>query len=601
MAAKGRNGLLEVDRKSSDLRFAWLAILLCVQMVLSVEARQPNVVVILTDDQGWGDLSAHGNTNLSTPAIDSLARDGARFGSFLVSPVCSPTRAEFLTGRYHPRSGVYGTSAGGERLDLDERTIADAFKGAGYSTGAFGKWHNGMQWPYHPNARGFDEFYGFCSGHWGDYFNPPLEHNGELVQGEGFVPDDITNRAINFIDVNRDQPFFCFLAYNTPHSPMQVPDEYWDRFANRELRMRHRDPEREDEVFTRAALAMCENIDWNVGRVLDALEDRGLSDHTIVVFFCDNGPNSWRWNGGFRGRKGSTDEGGVRSPLFVRWPNGISAGVRVPQVTAAIDLMPTLCDLAGVSGPEGGRPVDGVSLKPLLQGNADEWPERIIYSHWNGRVSARDDRFRLDDKGTLYDLTVDVGQHVDVTERFPEDAARLRRAVTEWREDVLAELGEDERPFVIGHPGSRFTQIPARDAEGTGGIERSNRYPNCSFFTNWTSTDEEIRWDISLPVAGRFKVEVYYTCSIDDVGSLVELEFLNARLTARLDEAHDPPLRGMENDRIERIESYVKDFRRWDMGKIGLSAGDGVLRLKALEIPGEQVMDFRLMMLTRLE
>ena len=573
----------------------------CLCSQVAVLARQPNVVVILTDDQGWGDLSAHGNTNLSTPAIDSLARDGASFGAFLVSPVCSPTRAEFLTGRYHPRSGVYGTSAGGERLDLDERTIADAFKGAGYATGAFGKWHNGMQWPYHPNARGFDEFYGFCSGHWGDYFNPPLEHNGELVQGDGFLPDDITNRAIGFIDANRDQPFFCYLAYNTPHSPMQVPDEYWDRFANRELRMRHRDPEREDEAFTRAALAMCENIDWNVGRLLGALEDRGLSDDTIVVFFCDNGPNSWRWNGGFRGRKGSTDEGGVRSPLFVRWPNGISAGVRIPQVSAAIDLMPTLCDLAGVSGPEGGRPVDGLSLKPLLQGNADEWPERIIHSHWNGRVSARDDRFRLDDKGRLYDLAADVGQHVDVTERHPDDAARLRRALTKWREEVLSELDEDERPFVIGHPGSRFTQIPARDAEGTGGIERSNRYPNCSFFTNWTSTDEEIRWAVSLPVAGRFKVEVYYTCSTDDVGSLVALEFLNARLTARLDEAHDPPLRGMENDRIERIESYVKYFRRWEMGEIGLSAGDGVLRLKALEIPGEQVMDFRLMMLTRLE
>ena len=149
----------------------------------SVIARQPNVVVILTDDQGWGDLSLHGNTNLQTPNIDQLAEQGAQFDRFFVCPVCSPTRAEFLTGRYHPRSGVYSTSAGGERMNLDESTIADAFKAAGYKTAAFGKWHNGMQYPYHPNARGFDEYYGFCSGHWGHYFSPLLEHNGELVKG----------------------------------------------------------------------------------------------------------------------------------------------------------------------------------------------------------------------------------------------------------------------------------------------------------------------------------------------------------------------------------------------------------------------------------
>ena len=145
--------------------------------------RKPNIVIILSDDQGWGDLSVHGNTNLSTPNIDSLARDGALFDRFYVSAVCSPTRAELLTGRYHARGGVYSTSTGGERLDLDEKTLGDAFKAAGYATGAFGKWHNGTQYPYHPNGRGFDEYYGFPSGHWGNYFSPILEHNGELVRG----------------------------------------------------------------------------------------------------------------------------------------------------------------------------------------------------------------------------------------------------------------------------------------------------------------------------------------------------------------------------------------------------------------------------------
>ena len=160
------------------LRAAGAAPLLAAWNQASAAGRRPNIVVILADDQGWGDLSVNGNTNLSTPNIDSLARDGALFERFFVCPVCSPTRAEFLTGRYHPRGGVHGVSTGGERLNLDEKTIADTFKAAGYATGAFGKWHNGTQYPYHPNARGFDEYYGFTSGHWGQYFDPPLEHNG---------------------------------------------------------------------------------------------------------------------------------------------------------------------------------------------------------------------------------------------------------------------------------------------------------------------------------------------------------------------------------------------------------------------------------------
>jgi arylsulfatase A-like enzyme len=176
-----------------------LGILLCLGRVGDATAAPPNVVIILTDDQGWGDLSHNGNTNLSTPHIDSLARDGARFERFFVCPVCSPTRAEFLTGRYHPRGGVWSTSTGGERLDLDEKTIGDTFQAAGYATGAFGKWHNGSQFPYHPNARGFTEFYGFCSGHWAEYFDPPLEHNGKPVRGKGFIADDLTERAIDFI------------------------------------------------------------------------------------------------------------------------------------------------------------------------------------------------------------------------------------------------------------------------------------------------------------------------------------------------------------------------------------------------------------------
>ncbi len=171
---------------------------------------------------------------LETPNIDRLARSGVTFDRFFVSPVCSPTRAELLTGRYHVRGGVYSTSAGGERLDLDETTIAEIFKSAGYATAAYGKWHNGMQPPYHPNARGFDDFYGFCSGHGGNYFSPMLEHNGQIVRGNGFITDDLFDHGIRFIEEHREGPFLLYLPLNTPHSPMEVPDQWWEKLESRE-------------------------------------------------------------------------------------------------------------------------------------------------------------------------------------------------------------------------------------------------------------------------------------------------------------------------------------------------------------------------------
>ena len=179
---------------------------------------RPNVVVFLADDAGWGDFSANGNLQVSTPHIDSLARDGVTLDRFYVCPVCSPTRAEFLTGRYHPRTGVRGVSTGQERMDLDERTIADAFQAAGYASGAFGKWHNGSQWPYHPMARGFDDYFGHTSGHWGEYFDAPLERRGRMERTRGYIVDVCTDEALAFIARNRSKPFFCFVPFTTPRS-----------------------------------------------------------------------------------------------------------------------------------------------------------------------------------------------------------------------------------------------------------------------------------------------------------------------------------------------------------------------------------------------
>lgn len=563
-------------------------------------ATQPNVVVILADDQGWGDLSVHGNKDLSTPNIDSLARDGALFERFFVCPVCSPTRAEFLTGRYHVRGNVTGTSLGDERLDLDEKTIAETFRAAGYATGAFGKWHNGMQAPYHPNHRGFDEYYGFCSGHWGHYFDPLLEHNGRLVTGTGYITDDLTSHAMQFIEENRNRPFFCYVPYNIPHSPMQVPDEYWHRFKDKELTMHNRDPEREEPLHQRAALAMCENIDWNVGRILDKLERLQLAENTIVLYFSDNGPNGWRWNGGMKGRKGSTDEGGVRSPLLIRWSGQIPAGKRVTQIAGAIDLLPTLADLAGVSLLQS-KPLDGVSLKPLLLGDGTNWPERMIFSHWNRRDSVRTQQYRLDTDGQLFDMTSDPGQHHDVSKDHPDVAARLRGALADWRKLVARELDAPERPFTVGY--SRETHLPARDGRPHGNVERSGRAPNCSYFTNWTSPDDSITWDIHVGAPGRYKAVVYYTCPAADLGSTVELACQKSRVQQKVAEAHDPPAYGGEADRTNErgSESYVKDFKPMTLGVLNLEQGPGQVLLRALDVPGKQVMEVRYLILTRME
>ena len=562
---------------------------------------RPNIVVILTDDQGWGDLSINGNTNLKTPNIDSLDRDGALFDRFFVCALCAPTRAEFLTGRYHPRGGVHGVTTGAERLNLDEKTIADTFKAASYATAAFGKWHNGTQYPYHPNGRGFDEFYGFCSGHWGQYFDPILEHNGKIVRGKGFIIDDLTDHALAFMGRSKSQPFFCYLPYNTPHSPFQVPDRFYDKCKNRPIEMRSRDTQKEQLDTTRCVLAMCENIDWNVGRILDKLEELNLSEKTIVLYFSDNGPNGWRWNGNMKGQKGSIDEGGIRVPCMIRWPGHISAGTKIPQIAGAIDLLPTLADMAGIPIASN-KPLDGISLKSLLLGKAQDWPDRMIFSHQTGRVSVRTQQYRLDDTGKLFDMVADPGQDRDISKDTPQLAAKLSEAVARWKQEVLPRSVKDERPFSVGYAEFPTTILPARDGVPHGNIRRSANAPNCSFFTNWKTADDKITWDIKVANSGNYEAVIYYTCAEQDIGSTIELRFNQSLIQGKVTEPHDPPLIGAEFDRVPRAgESYVKDFRPLRLGVFGLEKGRGELSLRALIVPSKQVMDVRAVALTLLK
>ncbi len=306
-----------------------------------------------------------------------------------------------------------------------------------------------------------------------------------------------------------------------------------------------------------------------------------------------------------KGSKGSTDEGGVRSPLVIRWPGKIAAGTRVPQIAGAIDLLPTLADLADVPLVSK-KPLDGVNLKRLLvsaDGDAKGDPiaaelrDRMIFSHWSGQVSVCTQQYRLDSNGKLFDLTADPGQLKDVSKQYPQIQARLAAAVKKWKKELIAGLADDQRPFTIGHPDSKNTQLAAADAVPHGGIRRSNRAPNSSFLTNWTSPDDAITWDAEVLASGDYAVEIYYTCPASDVGSTVELSFNDNRLSGPVAEPNDPPLRGAEHDRVPRGESYVKDFRLMKLGTIHLEKGRGELMLRATKIPALQVMDFRLLVL----
>lgn len=603
----------ETIRRIASRTVCAVAVVLTEAVCVAAPPR-PNVVIFLADDAGWGDYSHSGNRQVATPNIDAIAREGVSLERFFVCPVCSPTRAEFLTGRWHPRGGVRGVSTGQERLDLSERTIAEAFQAAGYATGAFGKWHNGSQWPYHPRARGFDEYFGYTAGHWGEYFDPPLEDNGRMIRTRGYIVDLCTDRALRFIDANRERPFFCYVPFTTPHTPWAAPREDWQRFQDKPIEQRATDAAKEVLDQTRCALAMIENQDRNVGRVLSKLAELGLRDNTIVLYFSDNGPNAMRWTGGMKGKKGDTDEGGVRSVCYLRWPARLPAGHTVAQIAGAIDLLPTLTSLAGVPRV-GDKPLDGRDLSPLLLKQETDWPDRPIFSTWAGRTSLRTRQYRLDHQGRLFDMVADPGQTTPINDLLPMTAARLAAAVADWRREMFAAeqpIGQgrkppganavDPRPFTVGYREFPITMLPARDGEPRGGVRRSSAAPNCSYFVDWTSPDDSLVWLIDVHTTGRYDVVIDYTCREADAGSLVELSFGDSRLTGRVAPAWDPPL-NTNQDTLPRShgDSQMKEFRPLRLGQMQLKQGTGALTLRALEIPGRSVMDVRRVTLTLLD
>ncbi|SVA69055.1 uncharacterized protein METZ01_LOCUS121909 [marine metagenome] len=554
----------------------------------------PNVLIFLTDDQGWGDLSINGNPNLNTPNIDEIAKNGARFERFYVSPVCSPTRAELLTGKFFVRSGVNGVTKGYERMNIDHKLISDFFKEKKYRTGLFGKWHNGSQPPYHPNSRGFEEFYGFTAGHWGNYFNPLLEKNGKVVKGKGYISDDITNNAISFIKKSED-PFFTYISYNTPHSPMQVPDSY---VSNKKVVKQGRYAEKENIRKTEAALGMVENLDYNVGKVIDSLKKYNLYNNTIIIFFSDNGPNGNRWNNDLKDKKGSTNEGGVRVPFFIQWPSKIKKGIKINQITSVMDIFPTLVELTNNSS---NIEFDGKSFNKYLENPNLKDNNRKIFSYWGNRISVRNNNFILDNNDDLFDLNNDHKQEKSVNEKFVNDYKELKKAKEQWKDSLVEPYKKlsKRRRFTINYTDLIDTHLPARDAEITGSLKRSSIHANCSFIENWENEDDYIYWDIDVLNSGKSNVNLYYTLPESSIGTEIAIEYENQIIYKEIENFHDPKLIGMEKDIVKRTESYTKEFKRINIGDLYFKKGPSRLKIKTSKKTGQKSIDFRLLILKK--
>ena len=439
----------------------------------SSDAR-PNVVLILTDDQGYGDLSCHGNPVLKTPNLDTLYRESVRLTDYHVAPTCTPTRAALMTGHWPNRTGAWHTTFGRSLLREDAFTLGQVFQEAGYATGMFGKWHLGDNYPYRPEDRGFEEVLRHGGGtiaetsdYWNNaYFDDTYFHNGKPEPTEGYCTDVWFDYAQRFIKAqkNAGRPFLAYISTNAPHWPMHAPQEFADPY------------EKEYGVYVGHFLGMIANIDYNVGRFRNFLEDEGLTDNTIFVFTTDNGTKTGDriFNAGMRGKKTSEYDGGHRVPLFIHWPaGGLVGGRDVEPITAHVDVLPTLIDLCGIASPKGVR-FDGRSIRPLLDNTArmadGSWPDRILITDsqrvvdpvkWQ-KSSVMTNRWRLVNGRELYDMKQDPGQKKNIARSHPDAVARLRAFYNDWWAELKPTF-KNIPAIHLGHPDENPTLLTSHD------------------------------------------------------------------------------------------------------------------------------------------
>jgi arylsulfatase len=467
---------------------------------------KPNVILIITDDQGYGDLGFTGNPLVKTPVIDKFARESIRFNEFYVSPVCAPTRASLMTGRYSLRTGVRDTYNGGAIMATSEITVAEMLKTVGYETGIFGKWHLGDNYPSRPNDQGFDESLIHLSGGMGQvgdittwfqgdssYYNPVLWHNGKQEKYDGYCTDIFTEQAIGFIEKNRQSPFFCYLSYNAPHTPLQVPDKYYQQYKNTDPAAGLENDKRpfpkmseKDKEDARKVYAMVSCIDDNLGKLFRRLEELKIAENTVVIFMTDNGPQQTRYVAGMRGLKGTVYRGGVRVPFYLRYPAKFGGNKNIETTSAHIDILPTLAEICNVQLPSD-RVIDGKSLVPLLNGNAVNWAERPLFFYWARRfpelynnISLQKGNFKLVGQTSynaeitdfeLYDIKSDPFEQKNLVSEKTEIAERLKTELDKlYAELIYAENMINQPVIIVGNKNENPVFLNRNDAGGERGI-----------------------------------------------------------------------------------------------------------------------------------
>lgn len=461
---------------------------------------KPNIVLVISDDQGYGDLSLHGNPHLETPNLDRIGKEGVQFTQFHSNPVCSPTRASVMTGRYNYRTGVVDTYIGRSMMYPDEVTLPEVLRRAGYRTGIFGKWHLGDCYPMRAMDQGFEESLVLRGGGLGQpsdipggtYFDPMLIENGRIVKKNGYCTDVFFNQAMQFIDRNGGRnPFFAYLATNAPHDPLLVDEKYVAPFRAKGL----------DEQ-TAKVYGMVRNLDENVGRLLKRLDERKLAQDTILIFMTDNGPQRARFNANMRGVKGSVYEGGIRVPFFLRWPRAVQAGKKVERIAAHIDIMPTLLDACGATGAAKDVKIDGRSLVPLLRDNNARWPDRTLFFQWHRgdvpephrNAAARTQRYKLVNGKELYDLEADAEERNDIAAQQPALAASLRKQYDEWFADVSSTRGFAPPRISIGSPHQKVVTLTQQDWRGPKAVWGPNALGH---------------WEVNVEKTGGYEMQIY--------------------------------------------------------------------------------------------